>query len=69
VTGTFASPDVWTKFADFYRRATAASKTAYDMSRADQPDDLKTRTAELRTTCNGCHAAYLKMDQAVLGRA
>jgi cytochrome c556 len=61
VTGTFASPDVWTKFADFYKRATDASKTAYDMSRAEKADDLKAKTAQLRTACNGCHAAYLKM--------
>lgn len=60
VTGTYASPDVWSKFADFYRRAADASKTAYDMSRADKPDALKAKTAELRTDCNGCHAAYLK---------
>jgi cytochrome c556 len=61
VTGTFASPDVWTKFADFYKRATDASKVAYDMSRAEKADDLKAKTAQLRTACNGCHAAYLKM--------
>jgi cytochrome c556 len=60
VTGTFASPDVWSKFSDFYRRAADASKTAFDMSRADKPDELKAKTANLRTACNGCHAAYLK---------
>jgi cytochrome c556 len=60
VTGTFASPDVWSKFADFYKRAADASKTAFDTSRADKPDELKAKTAQLRTACNGCHAAYLK---------
>ena len=60
VTGTFASPDVWSKFADFYQRAADASKTAFDMSRADKPDVLKAKTAELRTACNACHGAYLK---------
>jgi cytochrome c556 len=59
-TDTFASPDAWTNFPDFYKRATAASKTAYDMSRADKVDELKTRTTELRGACNACHAAYLK---------
>jgi cytochrome c556 len=59
-TDTFASPDAWTKFSDFYQRATAASKTAYEMSRADKPDELKTRTTELRGACNACHALYLK---------
>jgi cytochrome c556 len=61
VTGTYASPDVWSKFADFYKRADDASKTAYDMSRADKVDELKSKTAALRTDCNACHAAYLKM--------
>jgi len=61
VTGTYASPDVWTKFADFYKRANDASKTAYDMSRVEKADDLKAKTAQLRTACNACHAAYLKM--------
>ena len=60
VTDTFASPDVWSKFSDFYQRAAAASKTAYDMSRADKADDLKARAKELRVACNACHAAYLK---------
>ena len=61
VTGTFASPDIWTKFADFYKRANDASKTAFDMSRAEKADELKAGTAQLRTACNACHAAYLKM--------
>jgi cytochrome c556 len=59
-TDTFASPDAWTKYPDFYKRAAAASKTAYDMSRADKEDELKTRTKELRVACDACHAAYLK---------
>jgi cytochrome c556 len=61
VTGTYASPDVWTKFADFYKRANDASMTAFDISRADKADDLKAATAKLRTACNACHAAYMKM--------
>jgi cytochrome c556 len=59
-TDTYASPDVWTNFSDFYKRANDASKTAYDMSRAEKADDLKAKTAQLRTACNACHAAYLK---------
>jgi cytochrome c556 len=61
VSGTFASPDVWTKFADFYKRAADASKTAFDISRADKVDELKAQTQKLRVACNACHAAYLKM--------
>jgi cytochrome c556 len=60
VADTFASPDVWSKFSDFYQRATAASKTAFDLSRADKVDDLKTRAKELRVACNACHDLYLK---------
>jgi cytochrome c556 len=61
VADTFASPDAWSKFSDFYQRAAGASKTAFDMSRTDKVDELKTRTKELRVACNACHAAYLKM--------
>jgi cytochrome c556 len=59
-TDTFASPDAWSKFPDFYQRAAAASKTAFDMSRADKVDELKTRAKELRVDCNACHELYLK---------
>lgn len=59
---TFASPDVWTKFADFYRRAAAASKIAFEASRAKRAEDFKARIVELRSACNACHAAYQKVD-------
>jgi cytochrome c556 len=61
VTDTFASPDVWSKFSDFYKRANDASKTAFDISHADKADELKVQTQKLRVACNACHAAYLKM--------
>ena len=61
-TDTFASPDVWTRFADFYGQATAASKSAYAASRAQDDNEFKAAIAQLRTQCNACHAAYLKMD-------
>jgi cytochrome c556 len=57
---TFAAPDVWGKFADFYQRAEAASKIAYNISRTDRVDDFKAATAQLRSACDACHAAYLK---------
>ncbi|HEY6258679.1 MAG TPA: cytochrome c [Xanthobacteraceae bacterium] len=59
-TDTFASPDVWSKFPDFYQRAAAASKIAFNISRADKVDEFKAATAQLRVACNACHAAYLK---------
>lgn len=61
-TDTFASPDIWTKFADFYTQATAASKSAYDASRAQDENELKAAIAKLRTQCNVCHTTYLKPD-------
>lgn len=57
-TDTYASPELWTRFPDFYRRAAAASQAAHDMSRADKIDDLKTRARELRIICDTCHALY-----------
>lgn len=59
---TFASPDLWKQFADFYAKAQAASKLAYNASRADTEADLKKEVAGLRAACNGCHAAFLKTD-------
>jgi cytochrome c556 len=61
-TDTYASPEVWTRFADFYGRAGAASKTAYTLSRAKTEADFKAATADLQKGCDGCHAAYLKID-------
>jgi cytochrome c556 len=61
-TDTFASPDIWSKFADFYRQATAASKSAYAASRAQGDNEFKAAMMQLRTQCNTCHAAYMKME-------
>jgi cytochrome c556 len=59
---TYASPELWSKFADFYQRAAAASKIAFDASRAKGAEDFRTRIRELRGACNACHAAYQKVD-------
>jgi cytochrome c556 len=59
---TYASPDLWANFADFYQRAQAASKVALEAARAKRPDDFRARILELRGACNGCHAAYQKVD-------
>jgi cytochrome c556 len=61
-TDTFASPELWTNFADFYQRASAASKLAYDASRAKRSADFKPLIAQLREACNACHKAYMKTD-------
>jgi cytochrome c556 len=57
---TFAAPELWASFGDFYRRASTASKLALDASRTKTADELKPLVAELRTACNSCHASYLK---------
>jgi cytochrome c556 len=57
---TFAAPEVWTNYADFYKRASAASKIAYNASRAEKDDDFKRSVAELRVACDSCHAIYYK---------
>jgi cytochrome c556 len=61
-TDTFASPDVWTNFADFYQRATDASKIAWSASRAKRAADFKVLIGQLRERCNACHALSLKTD-------
>jgi cytochrome c556 len=59
-TDTFASPDIWTRFSDFYQQTAAASKSAYAASRSQTEAELKTAIERLRTQCNACHEAYLK---------
>jgi cytochrome c556 len=61
-TDTFASPDVWSNFADFYQRAAAASKIAFDASHAKRGSEFRALILQLRTACNSCHAAYQKID-------
>lgn len=60
---TYASPDLWTKYPDFYAQAANASKIAYRASRAKQESEFKTFVAELRLACDSCHAVYLKSDR------
>jgi cytochrome c556 len=60
VADTFASPDLWIAFPDFYRQAAAASKSAHAMGRADTIDDVKMHARELRIVCDSCHALYLE---------
>jgi cytochrome c556 len=59
---TYAAPEVWTRFADFYNRAGAASKIAYNASRANGEAEFKAGVVELRGACDGCHAVYQKTD-------
>ena len=61
-TDTYASPDVWTRYAEFYKQAADASKLALNASRADTVAEFKTLAAQLQATCNACHAAFQKKD-------
>jgi cytochrome c556 len=62
IADTFAAPDVWTKFPDFYRQAAAASRAAFTASRAQNDADFKAAITQLRADCNACHTVYLKTD-------
>lgn len=59
---TYAAPELWKNFADFYERAGKASKVAYHASRVRQQSEFRMLIAELRGACNSCHASYLKTD-------
>lgn len=59
-TDTFANPALWSNFADFFRRATEASKIAWDASHAKRPEEFGPLIRELRQRCNACHALNLK---------
>jgi cytochrome c556 len=61
-TDTFASPDVWANFGDFYQRASLASKIAQDASNTRRLDDFRRLIGELRAACNGCHASDMKAE-------
>ena len=60
---TYAAPELWTNYGDFYARAAQASKVAYNASRAQQESAFKTFAIELRAACDSCHAAYMKSNQ------
>ena len=59
-TDTFAAPEVWTQYADFYKRSTEASKLAFDASRATEEADFRAAVKKLRAACDACHAVYMR---------
>ena len=61
-TDTFANPDLWSNFANFYQRAAEASKIAWSASRAKRADEFRPLIGQLRQRCNACHALNLKTD-------
>jgi cytochrome c556 len=61
-TDTFASPNVWANYSDFYRRANDASQVALDAARAGTEAEFRTLAGKLRVACDACHASYQKPD-------
>jgi cytochrome c556 len=61
-TDTFAAPEIWTGFADFYKRARDAADIAFKTSRVETEAAFKDQVAQLRIACDSCHAIYMKKD-------
>ena len=61
---TFASPDIWSNFSDFYAQVEAASQLALIASQTRRESDFRKAIEPLRNACNSCHAVYVKADQA-----
>jgi cytochrome c556 len=61
-TDTFAAPNVWSSYSDFYARANDASQVALDAARAGTEAEFRTLAGKLRTACDACHASYQKPD-------
>jgi cytochrome c556 len=61
-TDTYAAPELWSNFPDFYERAASASKIAFDASNAKAAGEFRNLITQLRTACNSCHAIYQKTD-------
>ena len=59
---TYASPDVWKNFSDFYKTAEAVSKLAFRASRAKDEAEFRKHAGEMRPACDGCHAAFMKVE-------
>jgi cytochrome c556 len=61
-TDTFANPELWSNFADFFQRATEASKVAWNASRTRRGDEFRSLIGQLRQHCNACHTLNLKTE-------
>ena len=59
---TYAAPEIWVRFADFYKRTKDAAEIAYKASRAETEQAFKEQVAQLRVACDSCHGTYLKKD-------
>jgi cytochrome c556 len=61
-TDTFAAPEVWSNYQDFYKRAQDATQLAYKASRAETDAAFKGSIEQLRLACDSCHAIYMKKE-------
>jgi cytochrome c556 len=61
-TDTYAAPEIWARFADFYKRTQDAAQIAYKASRAETEQAFKDQVAQLRVACDSCHGVYMKKD-------
>jgi cytochrome c556 len=61
-TDTLADTAVWESRSFFYKEAMAASKYAFDSSRAQNVADFSKSARDLRQTCDGCHSTYQHKD-------
>lgn len=57
---TLALPAIWMDFDSFYRLADAAAKAADGMAQAQGDDALRDASRALRSSCDGCHALFLR---------
>jgi len=61
-TDTLADAAIWESRSFFYKDAMAASKYAFDASRAQNVGDFAKSARDLRQTCDGCHSTYQHKD-------
>jgi cytochrome c556 len=61
-TDTLADAAIWESRSFFYKDAMAASKYAFDASRAENAADFRKSARDLRQTCDGCHSTYQHKD-------
>lgn len=57
---TTALPLLWDDFETFYTAATNASNIAFEVSQAPDAETFRRSAAELRTSCNSCHAQFMQ---------
>jgi len=57
---TFAAPTIWQEYTFFYKESQAASKSAFDLSHAENDRDFRKLATDLRLSCDTCHAAFQK---------